>query len=127
MPRVNVPVDQMSLSSYTAPTAGSLKQNFTAGDAANGHKISYTGRETLYFKNTNGTSTARTFTVKGVPDKKLGRAVDLGPYSVPAGETHFVPPLPLEGFLQDDGCLYVDVSNAELQISAQRLPANVPL
>lgn len=106
------------------PAANSLKKNYTAGDAVNGHQFTYTGKETVSFKNTG--ATGRTFTVLAVADSKLGRVQNITTYNVPAGEEHVLPPLPADGFVQADGKVYIDVSHAELLINVQINPNVVP-
>lgn len=106
------------------PAANSLKKNYTAGDAVNGHQFTWTGKETVSFRNTG--ASARTFTIQSVADSKLGRTGNITTYSVPAGEEHVLPPLPADGFVQPDGKIYIDVSHAELTINVQTNSAIVP-
>jgi len=97
----------------------------TASDATNGNAVVHTGREIILLTNTG--PSARTMTVTSVADSKLGRTGNITTYSVPAGETHVIPPLPADGWRQADGKLYLDGSHAELVIRVLKLPPNLPL
>lgn len=123
MPRGNLTPDVLG-KVLGQPAVNSLKKNYTAGDAVNGHQFTWTGKETCSFRNSG--AVGRTFTIQTVADSKLGRVQNITTYNVPAGEEHVLPPLPADGFVQTDGKVYIDVSHAEMLINVQLNPYIVP-
>ena len=96
-----------------------------ASDITNGNAFPYTGREILTLRNTSLTN-ARTLTVTSAPDR-YGRVKDIATYSVPANKLHAVPPFIAEGWVQADGKIWVDGSNAELLLGVLKIPNQLPL
>lgn len=87
----------------------------TTGDAANGHQVSnQDGRVYIHAKNTNSGSTARTitFTTTGTV---AGLAIADVTHSLAAGALGFFGPFDRQAFGKT---LLIDVSNAELHLSA---------
>lgn len=107
------------------PAAGAIAANaadftFAAGDASNGNKFTATGREIIIARNTG--AGARTITLQAAGDA-IGREVDLGPFSIGAGEfTIFTQPLAITGWRQSDGQFYLDVEHAEVTLAVITLP-----
>lgn len=99
--------------------ANEFKDTEQAMDDVNGNSIPYTGRELLSFRNTD--VSAQTISVISVADK-LGRVGDISTYSLAAGETHTLPPLPPSGWVQADGNLYLGASSNLIKVNARRLP-----
>lgn len=99
-------------------TGAGLDLNFQAGDAVNGHQARATGREMLFARNTD--SVARSVTLVSTPDP-YGRSGNLVK-SVPAGGVALVAgPIPMVGWQQVDGNIYVNVDAAALQLAVIRL------
>ncbi len=122
MPRTAIPVTQLANFDGIA-SANEFKNNEVSADVVNGNAFTWTGRESLICRNSG--ASARTITVSSVPVK--GRSGDITTYNIPAGESHTVPPLPAEGWMQADGMVYVDGSNAEVKFTLLRMPPNLPL
>lgn len=100
-------------------TAG-VAITFTAGDAVNGNAYRSTGREFVLARNTDGTN-PQTVTIHSEPDP-FGREGDITAYSIPANGFAIFGPLPVEGWQQSDGNVWIDVSNALVQLAVIRLP-----
>jgi len=100
--------------------AGAADVTFTAADAVNFNNFVSTGRELLLVNNPSGS--AYTVTVHSVADP-LGRTGDITTYSVGAGKTSMLGPFLQPGWLQSDGTVWVDASNAALLLAVVRLPS----
>ena len=90
---------------------------FDAGDEVNGNEVTLTGGEYLLVNNSGGS--AYTVTITAAPDT-IGRTGSISAYSVGAGELAIFGPFPQAGWKQDDGMLYVDVSNPALELAILR-------
>lgn len=95
---------------------------FTAGDNVNNNKFAATGRELLIVQNTGGG--AGTFTITSAPDER-GRVGDITTYSVGVGLFSVWGPVPLLGWRQTDGQIYLTPSAATMKFAVIRLPAAV--
>jgi len=89
-----------------------------AGDDVNGNDVDCTGAELLVVKNTD--VGAQTVTITAAPDE-FGRAGAITTYSVGADETAVFGPFPTAGWRQTDGKLYIDVSDAAVEIGVLRI------
>lgn len=120
MPRTAVVMQTMPVA-VGAPGANSLDKTFTACDVANLNQVNaVNGREIYTFKNSHA-STPYTFTITSVPDSKLKRSGDIGPYTLAAGvEAQCV--LPGDGFRQADGSVYFAGSNAAVVVNITKIP-----
>lgn len=123
MPRVELPVRQLKLFDGAAGV-GEFEDTFTAGDAVDFNQCDFTGREQIVARNVG--ATARTLTIVSVPDPLLQRTGDIATYSIGAGKQITVDFLPLAGFRQSNGKLYLNPSNAEIEFSIKRLPPVIP-
>lgn len=111
MPRVAVPVTAIS-------RAGATPAAETNGDPVNNHTVANDGRTILLVRNANGAATARTLTVHltGAVD---GQAIEPREYSIPAAASRYLGPWPVS---QYGTSMQVDVDNADLKLSAYRIP-----
>lgn len=103
------------------PAANSLDLAWTAADTVNKERVAHTGKEVILARNSG--ASARTVTVDGVV--LLGRTGSITAYSIDAGETVVVGPLPTDGWRQtsglDAGYLTFEASNAEVLFSVLKL------
>ena len=99
--------------------ANSLDVVFTAADVANGNKVVATGKDLLLVLNSHATL-AKTFTVTSFPDAQ-GRTAHIGPYTLQAGEYACVGPIPVAGWMQTDGNIYIDGESADIKFLVVRL------
>lgn len=106
MPRVNVPVTQITRAGVTAPTE-------TSGDATNNHVVSNNGKMFLEVRN-SGSTVARTITFR-FPGLVDGQAVTPRAISIPISTTRRFGPFPTGDY---SSLLQVDVDNAELKLLA---------
>ena len=104
-----------------AAAAGEFEDTWTAGDATEFNQCDFTGLEVIQARNV-GVS-ARTLTIPSVPDPVFQRSGDIATYNIPAGKTITVDFLPIAGFRQSNGKLYLNPSHADVEFSIKRLPA----
>lgn len=118
MARTNITVQSPGALLAGAPSAGALTATWTAADTSNNNMFDLTGKEVLLVQNTHASS-AYTFTITSVADRN-GRTGDITTYSLAAGETAVVGPIPTEGFQQtgtDKGKIYLTASNAAVKFA----------
>jgi hypothetical protein len=89
-----------------------------AGDDVNGNDVDCTGDELLVVHNTD--VGAQTVTITAAPDE-FGRAGSITAYSVGADEIAIFGPFPTAGWRQTDGKLYIDVSDATVELGVLRV------
>lgn len=89
-----------------------------AADAGNFERVVHTGRQVIAYRNSG--ASARIVTVSSVADA-FGRTGDFSD-SVPAGELHFSPMFPIEGWRQADGYLYFSGAHAEVLFTVITIP-----
>lgn len=99
--------------------ANSADLTMTAGDVANKNQFAATGNDVVVAHNTGGS--AYTLTVTSSPDP-YGRTKDISTYSIGAGEYAVFGPLELPGWVQPDGKIYLEVSNAAIKLGVVKLP-----
>lgn len=92
----------------------------TAADPANFNAVVSTGRELVVVWNSHAT-TAYTVTIHSSIDR-LNRSADITTYSISAQTIAIFGPFPETGWIQSDGTLHIDGSNASLLIGAIILP-----
>lgn len=111
MPRVAVPVTAISRAGV-APAAE------TNGDATNNHTVANDGKTIMLVRNANGAATARTLTVRlsGAVD---GQGISPKTYSIAAAASRYIGPFPVGSY---GSTMQVDVDNADLKLSAYRIP-----
>ena len=109
MPRVNVPVNQIS-------RTGIKNSDVTpvTGDSTNNHTVLNNGSNWIEAKNTNGGSTAHTVTVH-ISETVDGQAVTSKTYSVPAGDTMRIGPWPVKTY---GSSVLVDVNSNEFSLTS---------
>ena len=88
-----------------------------AGDDVNGNETPCTGAEIIAVVNTD--VGAQTVTFTAAPDS-FGRTGAITAYSVGAGETALFGVFATAGWKQTDGMLYIDVSDATVEIGVIR-------
>lgn len=112
MPRVAVPITALSRLAAVTPAAE------TNGDATNNHTVPNDGQTFLLVRNANASSTARVLTVR-LSGARDGQSITPRTYSIPAGASRYIGPFPVSDY---GTSMQVDVDNAELKLSAYRLP-----
>lgn len=100
------------------PVATSLDFAFAASDSANGNQFPASGNDLLLVQNTN--AGAQTFTVRSAPDPQ-GRSVDIATYSVGIGLFSVFKLSQQVGWVQPDGNIYLDSSNAQIKFAILKL------
>lgn len=89
--------------------------NFCNANMAEKNQFSASGKDLLIAWN-SGASTY-TVTVSSSPDPILSRTGDITTYSLAAGEIAAIGPLPMEGWSQTDGKIYVEASNRAVKLA----------
>ena len=93
----------------------------TAADVALKNQFLFRPRDLLLVQNTD--ISPQTFTVTSVADEH-GRSKDVTAYSLAAGEIAIVGPfLDQEGWVQADGYIYVEASDAAVMFAVIQQPA----
>lgn len=110
MPRTSLAVTDITKAGV-APTAE------VNGDAVNGFQMPNDGRTCLLVRNANGSSTARTLTVRFARNVD-GQVITPRTYSIPAGASRYIGPFETTIY---GTTLAFDVDNAELKVNAYRL------
>jgi hypothetical protein len=100
---------------------GALAFTFAASDLANGNQYPCTGQEVIVFQNTDAGS--QTFTITSAPDSQ-GRKSDITTYSMATGTFAVFLPGVL-GWIQTDGNVYINTSNANVKIAVFKLPTKI--
>ncbi len=119
MPRTDL-VKTNALGSYgDYSVANAADLTMAAADVANKNQFASTGNELVVVHNTGGSP--YTYTVTSSPDP-YGRTKDIDAYSIGAGEYAVFGPLELTGWVQSDGKIYCEASNAALKIGVVKLP-----
>lgn len=106
MPRVSVPVTQITRAGVAAPTE-------VTGDPVNNHTVPNNGKMLLLVRN-SGSTVARTVTLR-LPGLTDGQAVTPRTVSVPLSTSRYIGPFPTGDY---GSALQVDVDNAELKLIA---------
>jgi len=91
----------------------------TAADATNKEDVVCTGAEIVIAHNTGGS--AYTVTVTSVADSR-GRTGNVSTYSLAADDYAVFGPFDTEGWIQADGKLYFEASNAAVKFGVVKLP-----
>lgn len=106
MPRVSVPVTQITRAGVAAPAE-------VNGDPVNNHTVPNNGKMLLLVRN-SGSTVARTVTLR-LPGLTDGQAVTPRTVSVPLSTSRYIGPFPTGDY---GSALQVDVDNAELKLIA---------
>jgi hypothetical protein len=104
----------------TQPAVTTLDFTFAASDNVNGNQFPASGADLLLVQNTN--AAPQTFTVRSAPDL-LGRSVDIAAYSVGIGLFSQFKISTQVGWVQPDGNIYLDSSNANIKFAITKLNA----
>jgi hypothetical protein len=94
---------------------------WTAGDATNGNQFAATGREIVLARNTD--TATHTVTIVSVNDP-YGRSADASEQlatSGSSGDHTAFGPVPRIGWQQSDGKVYIDVTDATIELAVLRL------
>ena len=102
-----------------AYSANAADLTMTAADVSNYEEVALTGAEIIIAHNTG--ASAYTITISSVADAQ-GRTGDIAAYSLGAGEYAVFGPFGTEGWLQSDGKLYFQASDAAVKFGVVRLP-----
>ncbi|HEV7520130.1 MAG TPA: hypothetical protein VGP89_03460 [Candidatus Angelobacter sp.] len=96
------------------PVATALDFAFAAADVANGNQFPASGNDLLVVQNIN--AAPQTFTVRSAPDPQ-GRSIDIAAYSVGIGLFSVFKLSQQLGWVQPDGNIYLDSSNAQIKFA----------
>ena len=96
-------------------TAGAAALTMTAADASNKNQFAASAKDLVIAHNTG--ASPYTVTITSTPDG-LGRSGDIATYSVPAGVYAVFGPFGLDGWVQTDGKVYLEASNAAVKFGA---------
>lgn len=99
-------------------SAGAQDLTFTAGDDVNGNDVPCTGKELVIVKNTDAGAQTVTFTAK---EDGYGRTGAITAYSLAASDEAIFGPFPTDCWRQTDAKLYIDVSDANVELAVVRL------
>jgi co-chaperonin GroES (HSP10) len=112
---------QKLLGAYPAlqPAANAADVTFTSAGSgyANGASFPVTGGEILLVK--NGENTSQTITIISVVDE-LKRSGNITNYNIGAGEIAAFGPFQPEGWMQDDGQVYIAASADDVSFAVLR-------
>ncbi len=121
MPRTTLtPVTPLGPYPTLPVAANALDLTWTAADTVNLNQFLLNGRKLLLARNVHAT-TAFTFTLTSIADSKK-RTGDIGPFTLQAGEVAAFLIDQSEGWIQTDGYLYLQGSDASIQFCVVTLP-----
>lgn len=118
MPRTALTPVQLTKTYTGTPSANAIDSSFAASDNSNGNKFTAVEKNIIEFRNTDAGN--QTFTIKGATGP-YGPVPDYGPYTLGTTEEAAVE-CDLTGFIQTDGCIYIDTSSANVKVRVLRLP-----
>jgi len=101
--------------------ANSADMTMAAADTSNQNQFVASSRDLVIAHNTGGS--AYTITVTSVDDPHYGRQGDIATYSLGAGEYAIFGPFKRPGWVQSDGYVYLEASNALVKFGVVALPA----
>lgn len=110
----------VALGSYgNYATAGVAELIMAAADTANNNQFTANGNDLVIAHNTGGS--ACTITVISSADP-FGRIKDITTYSIDAGDYAIFGPFALTGWVQSDGKIYLQASDASVKFGVVHLP-----
>lgn len=113
MPRTSL-TPKAALGAYgDYSVADSADLAMTAADVANLNQFSASGKDLVFAHNTG--ASAYTVTITSAPDP-YGRTKDIATFSLAAGEYGVFGPFSLTGWVQADGKIYLQASNASVKL-----------
>lgn len=101
--------------------ADSADLTMTAADTSNQNQFVASGRDLVIAHNTGGS--AYTVTITSKEDPHYGRLGTITTYSIGAGEIAIFGPFKRPGWVQSDGYVYLEASNAAVDFGIAALPA----
>lgn len=101
-------------------TANCADVTLTAADVANKNQFVATGNEVVIVQNSDGAN-PYTVTFTSASDA-FGRTGDITTYSLAAGEIGVFGPFRLPGWVQSDGYVYLEGSNAAIKFGVLQIP-----
>ena len=104
---------------YTAANVADLDMD--AADPSNKNQYTPSSRDLVIAHNTGGS--AYTITITSAADPTYGRTGDIDSYSLGAGEYAVFGPFVRAGWVQSDGYVYLEASNALVLFGVIALPA----
>lgn len=99
--------------------AAGVAVTMTAADIANLNAFTAAGTDLIVAQNTGGST--YTVTVTSAPDP-FGRLGTIATENIAAGEVRVFGPLPQSGWMQTDGRVYLQASNAAVKFGIIQLP-----
>lgn len=110
-----------ALGPYGTYGAGLAELTMDAADVSNKNQFVASSRDLVIVRNSGGS--AYTVTITSSADPTFRRTGDIETYSIPAGEVHVFGPFVRPGWLQADGYVYLEASNASILFGVIALPA----
>lgn len=98
--------------------AAGVAVTLTAADTTNKNMIVAEGADLIIARNSG--ASPYTVTITSSPDA-FGRTKDITTESIAAGEVRVFGPYPLTGWVQSDGRIYLEASNAAVLLGAIKL------
>lgn len=99
--------------------ADALDAVFTAADVANKNQWLPSGKDLLIAWNSGASPYTVTLTSAADPQNRTG---DIATYSLAAGDIAVIGPLGTSGWVQSDGYIYCEASNASVKFAVIALP-----
>lgn len=122
MPRTTL-TKTTALGAYSASyaTANAADLTMTAADVSNKNQFVCSSSDLVVAH--NGGGSAYTVTITSVADPHYARTGDIATYSIGAGEYAVFGPFQRPGWVQTDGYIYLEASNAAVLFGVVALPA----
>jgi hypothetical protein len=118
MPRTNL-TKTVAQGAYGAYGADAADLTMAAADVANMNQFTAQGNDLVVAHNTG--ASPYTVTITSSPDP-YGRTKDITTYSLAAGEYAVFGPFGMTGWVQSDGKVYLQASNASVKLGVVALP-----
>ena len=100
--------------------ANAADMTMTAADTSNDNQFVASSKDLVIAHNTGGS--AYTVTITSAADPTYGREGDITTYSLGAGEYAVFGPFKRPGWVQSDGYVYLEASNASVKFGVVALP-----
>lgn len=108
-----------ALGAYGTYAVNAADLTMAAADVVNKNQFVASGNDLIVAHNTG--ASAYTVTISSAPDP-YGRSGDIAAYSIGAGEYAVFGPMKLPGWMQTDGKVYLEASNAAVKFGVVALP-----
>lgn len=109
-----------ALGPYGSYTAGAATLSMQAADVANKNSF-VCGPNDIVIAQNSGAS-PYTVTITSVADPITGRTGDITTYSLAAGDIAVFGPFRAPGWMQSDGSIYLEASNAAVKFAPVTIP-----